>query len=271
MSLTSFLASSSALRQRLLKEFPKPAFRVKTELKAPPLTNSYGLTGTAFDYLLRFYLQKLNPNAQTRTWIAKQGLARLDVKYAGAGKDMFKEAERRHTQFLASNNIRPGREIAEAAVMLAHLDTVFRVRILDEAAFKPVPHEILDDLETMLAIIPADSFTARSRCVLNPRFGSASNLVGGADGDLIIDGTLIDLKSSKKPDLDRETFNQVLLYYVLSCIGGIENCREGAVEYLGVYFARYGVLHRIPVKEVVRQAQMSAFLEWFKECAKNGK
>jgi hypothetical protein len=184
---------------------------------------------------------------------------------------MFEEAEKRHRQFLTSNNIRPGREIAEAAVMLAHLDTVFRIRILDDAAFKPVPHEILDDLEAMLTIVPADSFTATRRCVLNPRFGSASNLVGGADGDLIIDGTLIDLKSTKKLELDRETFNQVLLYYVLSCIGGIENCPEGAVEYLGVYFARYGVLHRIAVKEVVMHAQMPAFIEWFKECAKNGK
>jgi len=31
------------------------------ELLAPPLSRDYGLVGTAFDYLLRFYIQRLNP------------------------------------------------------------------------------------------------------------------------------------------------------------------------------------------------------------------
>ena len=33
----------------------KPWFQVRAEIKAPPLSESYGWTGTAFDYLLRFY------------------------------------------------------------------------------------------------------------------------------------------------------------------------------------------------------------------------
>lgn len=35
-------------------------------------------------------------------------------------------------------------------------------------------------------------------CILNPAFGEAAALVGGADADLMIDNTLIDLKTTKK-------------------------------------------------------------------------
>jgi hypothetical protein len=32
-------------------------------------------------------------------------------------------------------------------------------------------------------------------------------------------------------------------YYVLSCIGGVDDCPRGAINHLAVYYARYGVLH----------------------------
>lgn len=69
MSLTSFIKNSD-VKEKFLQEFPKPEFRLKKELLAPPLTNHYGLVGTAFDYLLRFYIGHLNPKAITNQWIA---------------------------------------------------------------------------------------------------------------------------------------------------------------------------------------------------------
>ena len=61
MSLTSFLEQNADVRAKFLAHFTKPEFRVKSPLLAPPLTTSYGLAGTAFDYLLRFAVEKLNP------------------------------------------------------------------------------------------------------------------------------------------------------------------------------------------------------------------
>jgi len=49
-------------------------FRLKSPILAPPLTDCYGLLGTAFDYLLRFYVEKLNPGAKL-DWVGDQGLA----------------------------------------------------------------------------------------------------------------------------------------------------------------------------------------------------
>jgi hypothetical protein len=153
-------------------------------------------------------------------------------------------------------------------VRLAYLENVFRARIVDDNAFKPIPPAILDDLEAMLTLVCTEDFRARKRCVLNPTFGSASALVDGADADLIIDDTLIDIKSGKHFVFDRDIFNQLVGYYVLSCIGGIDNCPRGAIKHLAVYYARYGVLHRVRVSDFAVKKRMPAFIQWFKKCTK---
>src|SRR5205807_3779618 len=76
MSLTGFLAQRE-IRARFRAEFPKPRMAVKKPLVAPPLSRRYALVGTAFDYLLRFYLHRRNPSAVRRRWVAEEGLQRL--------------------------------------------------------------------------------------------------------------------------------------------------------------------------------------------------
>lgn len=275
MSLTSFIDSSAKLRARLLSEFVKPHFRIKAELKAPPLTQSHGLTGTAFDYLLRFYVEKLNPSpsVQIHRWTAQAGLARLASKNKPhpslqLAKQMFKEAQERHKKFLGSDASLPPRDLIESSVRLAYLENIYRINIVDDNAFKPLPAAILNDLQAMLDLLRPEEFRATTRCVLNPTF-PASALVGGADADLIIDDTLIDIKSGKHLELSREIFNQIVGYYVLSCISGIDNCPPGKLTYLAVYYARYGVLHRLKLSDFVVETRMPEFIEWFKECAKS--
>jgi hypothetical protein len=268
MSLTSLIDGNPTLRARLLSEFNKPEFRLKVDIKAPPLTTSHGLTGTAFDYLLRFYAKKLNPQARTRPWTAEGALALLCAKNSllPDAKRMFDEAQACYQEFLSSDIERPTRRLAEFSVRLAYLENIYRVRVVDREAFMPVSSAILDDLEGMLKLVRSEDFRATRRCVLNPTFGIASGLVGGADADLIIDDTLVDIKTGKHLVLDREIFNQLVGYYILSCIGGIDNCPAGTIKQLAVYYARYGVLHRINISEFVVEKRMPAFIKWFKKC-----
>ncbi|MCL4437716.1 hypothetical protein M1513_01605 [Patescibacteria group bacterium] len=76
MSLTSFLADKE-VRDKFAEQFPLPEFDLKGEILAPPLTDHYLLIGTAFDYLMRFYLKFLNPNAITQTWIAENAVSMI--------------------------------------------------------------------------------------------------------------------------------------------------------------------------------------------------
>ncbi|MCD6423793.1 MAG: hypothetical protein J7L42_06740 [Elusimicrobia bacterium] len=78
MSLTSFLKNKD-VKDAFKREFKKPQLKLQGELLAPPLTNHYGLVGTAFDYLLRFYIKRINPNAIEHPWVSEVSLYPLEV------------------------------------------------------------------------------------------------------------------------------------------------------------------------------------------------
>lgn len=272
MSLTSFLERNADVRARFLAHFKKPDFRVKSPLLAPPLTTSYGLAGTAFDYLLRFSIEKLNPQTTGSEWIAEQGLAAVSLFCGRAtttkAKLCLSLAKKRYRAFLRSSRTLPPPALIEAAVWLASLDTVFRCGFTSPKMFSPAPRALIKDLQAMLSLVRPEHFRAKRRCVLNPTFGRGSELVGGADGDLIIDDTLIDVKTSKHLLFEREYFNQLAGYYVLSCIGGVDDCAKAKIRYLAIYYARYGFLHRIAVVDCISESDLPAFLRWFKKRAR---
>ncbi len=94
----------------------------------------------------------------------------------------------------------------EEAIYLAQLDGVVRLGFiypnLGDAA-----REDVRDLNKLLSIFNPAQFRAKDICLLNPIFGKASHLIGGADADLCIDGMLIDIKTTKNFDLSRKYFN----------------------------------------------------------------
>ena len=71
MSLKSFVQVED-VRARLRVDLIMPVLGPAREILAPPLTKNYSLVGTAFDYLLRFHLQRWNPEANTSDWIAQK-------------------------------------------------------------------------------------------------------------------------------------------------------------------------------------------------------
>jgi len=52
----------------------------KKDTLAPPLTTHYGLVGTAFDYLFRFYIKYLNPKAITHRCVAESSLKYIELR-----------------------------------------------------------------------------------------------------------------------------------------------------------------------------------------------
>ena len=153
----------------------------------------------------------------------------------------------------------------EASIGLAYLDNVFRVGVIDPNMFAPAPEELIKDLTNMVSLLGPEPFKAKKRCLLNPTFGPGFLLVGGADADLIIDDTLIDVKTSKHLVFDREMFNQIVGYYVLSCIGEVDGCPQANVKQLAVYYARYGILHQIPIDACIDRTNLQQFIRWFRK------
>src|SRR5262249_26310468 len=70
MSLTSFLKLRDvAARVKPLR--PKTPRKIDAPLRVEPRSNRYMMVGRAFDYLLRFELQRLAPHAVVETWVAE--------------------------------------------------------------------------------------------------------------------------------------------------------------------------------------------------------
>lgn len=313
MSLTSFLTNKSNqdVRDKFKQEFPKPKLSVKCEILASPLTKNYGTVGTAFDYLLRFYLEYLNPGSITRPWIAfgshfelretlqelesgtkwkdmpiwikhnvfnllkrrglltnlplkREGLIKLIGDYYNKADTILSEAKRSHSIFLQTGKIND--ELIRTTLLLAQLDPILRANIID-LNIGIIDDKDIEDLRGLISIVNSNMFQAKRICLLNPNF-EYSYLVGGADSDLVVDDILIDIKTTKTLELSRSNFNQLIGYYALYKMGGIEGMPpKSYIKHLGIYFSRYGYLYLINVQDIIDETKFSNFLEWFKQRA----
>lgn len=301
MSLTSFLRIKE-VKEAFASEFEKPKLKLDWKIKVPPGTTNYSLVGTAFDYLMRFYLERLNPFAVTEPWVCERavevlnlglkdlselkeleeiqwwgvmsgiksqlGQTKLDYpKLVDMAETIVKEAKMRHSQYVKSGHMT--NEVIKTVILMSQLDLIFRGGYLYRNIGKVDRRDILD-LKSMLSIIPKNIFTAKSICLLNPTFGDAGKLIGGADADIVIDNRIIDIKTVKKCEIRRDNFNQIIGYYILGRIGGIgENHRVDAsdIEEIGVYFSRFGKCCLFDVDTIINQDTISAFMDWFKNRA----
>ena len=92
--------------------------------------------------------------------------------------------------------------------------------------------------------------------------------MGGADADLVVDDTLIDIKTTKKLTLERGAFDQILGYYVLYHIGGVgEISPKPAITKVAIYFSRFGYLYVVPISELVDSTTFPEFVQWFQKRA----
>lgn len=286
MSLTTFL-NNSDVRAKFSEEFAKPKFSVKKQILAPPVTKHYTLVGTAFDYLLRFYIGHLNlMKAMVRKWVAESSikamketremrvwldprkpplLVPIDDNLIAKANKMLSQAKATYSNYIQSGEM--NEELMKCTILLAQLDTYFRAGIIGED-FGIIDDGDVADLQKLISLVNPDSFKVKELCLLNPTFGEASLLIGGADADLIIDNALIDIKTTTQLEFKRDHFNELIGYYTLYKIGGIPSAPvEPKIENLGIYYSRYGELYTFPIAGVISLTKFPSFIEWFKERA----
>lgn len=279
MSLTSFI-KQPAIREGFRSAIIKPSFRPDKPMLAPPLTTNYRLVGTAFDYLLRFYLERFNPDTKTRGWVAELGVGRF---LPGGEPDMFELAEsylddaRQHYKTYLQNGVLTD-ELISASLRLTYFDWVFRsgVEGFNEENLQTLDERDIADLRALMSIVPEQDFKAQKACYLNPTFGSASPLVGGADADIIIDDKLIDIKTTKELKLKPDDLYQLVGYYILLSLGGMDGGSSQSIHYfeevceinyLCIYYSRHGYLHTMKIADLIAPESLPNFVKWFIEAA----
>lgn len=255
MSLTSILKGkqNKILRSKLSEEFPKPLLKLSANILALPRTKNYQIVGTAFDYLLRFYIENKYPNSKSGRWVADAAIFQLNqlskrrignVNYQGKSITMIdfqleisnhlEEVHSEYELFLESGLFTDA--LLMHSIFLAQLDLIFRVKYFDPNFGIYDPADI-EDLSQLIEIIDFKNFVTSGDVYCNPVFGKGSLIVGGADADLIIGDLLIDVKTTKHLKLDRIYFDQLLCYYILSLIGGVNlESNINPIKNIGVYF-----------------------------------
>jgi hypothetical protein len=257
MSLTSVL-SNPQVKKKLLKEFPNiPILKTKQKILAPSVSAHPQLVGVAFDYIVRFYIKRRKPSARERVWVAEASIewGLLPKHYKRKGLKILTDAKNEYSKYIKSGKFHLS--LLRSVFRLAQLDAIYRAGVID-SRLGFVDKKAIKDLRKLTSLLKPRFFKSTKRCELNPTFGSASEMVGGADADLIVGNTLIDIKVTKELKFTRKYFNQLIGYYVLSEIERsrdhfTSNCK---IKNLGIYFARHGLLYSFPVASVFNRTKL---------------
>ncbi len=292
VSVHSFLRIPGILSE-FRQHVPFPPLRLDGDLLAQPLTGNYSVVGQAFDYLLRFHLERVNRHAITTPWVAEAAVAigtRAGLKlgrHLAAAKAAYK-------QFLKDGLVADA--LLAAALKLARLDVLYRVGKLDMGLDRDEDPRDLADLRALLVLaeqhppfrlkhkvlaldptfgvpgwvpqvagMPPQAVKARlAKWGVKPKKkGYASLMIGGADVDLVLDEILVEIKTTKDLKVTPEIYYQLVSYYMLAALGGIVGLpRPYRVTRLGIYFPRFGRLVEVSAPVLSRR-----FVEWFIDSA----
>ena len=295
MSLTSFVRRPDVV-QRLKPFRPKGKRTLPVERRADPRTKHYTLVGVAFDYLLRFEIQRRSPHAESSPWVADGVVDRLRHESADGNlvvespimrdgsadpslgidpvelieiiQATVEDAKVVHAEYLQmSDPSRNDRErIAVQTLRLAHLDGIVRSRHLSPE-FQTVDQGDVDDLVELLSVAPATEFASGRRILLNPILGHAAPGIGGADADLVADDLLVEVKTTSKPEIKSDYLDQLLGYFILSTRAEVGAQPFPELKSIGIYFSRHGHLWQITTDEWTQHPDFQELVDWFFDMA----
>lgn len=275
MSLTHYLNHDTEIR-RLFAEIPnlKHFFHTMNDGPAfPPNVSSTILVkrdgppnpaiGHAYDYWLRAYVQKLNgmhEEKRPEDLTASFGVALLMEQ----GKDVIAEYEAvvdRRNAFI-KGELSDNPKVLHDCLLLAALETFYRSGYMPPGGINKPSERDYVDLGRLADETKKhkEFFIAQDTLFCNPNFGAASRLLGGADADLIIDNTLIEIKTESTFGYKAQHVRQLLAYYLL---GRLTPCFEADVKRLAIFNPRYGRYIYLDIEEVAEEVNLNIFTDQF--------
>lgn len=192
-----------------------------------------------------------------RTWIRKSEISRRVAA-------TLTNATRAVDRYSQTKEPTPGDRAALAAhaIRLAKLDLVRRRWVL-VPDFEEADPEDVRDLVDLLAITPFSDLINDRVLLLNPTFGEASRMIGGADADLIVGDMLVDIKTTKSDTIKLEHINQLLGYFLLARQHRAIDPTFPVINRIGLYYSRYGYLHSFEASSWTDHPAFPETERWF--------
>jgi hypothetical protein len=275
MSLTTTYKNHPEFRVWFKNIWPKVPIILSNDIMVESKfgQGSSAVIGTAFDYLLRFKIKKLNRRrVRNDSWLAeayyervrafeeiREAFSEEQFSHALRVKNIIKSARGRLKKYISGDL--ELEDLCRDALMLTTIDVVMRTGMFQDQVGE-INEIYIDELKGMIKVVDDNKFRVKKLAVLNPNFGDASSLVGGADADIILDKTLLDIKTSKSLATKRVMFDQLVAYFMLSKIQGLYE-----VENIGIYFARFGEIWSISVDQLFSGHDINSCISSFTDLA----
>jgi hypothetical protein len=284
MSLHS-LIQKAEVRQGFAARLLRPQAKLERGLQAPPLTANYEMVRGAFDYLLCFLLERLNPQMRAPAWPAERGVELIRLFQSAVAGEVptlsghpralkaaayLADARRQYRAYIQVGRITDN--LLVAAHRLAHLDVAVRASPdrVDWNSINYLSPEDARDLRAVLQLVDEKIFRTSRACIVRPRLNAAA-LVGGAEPDLIVGDCLVGITLTKDQRIDVREYFSLVAGWLLLGLGGIGR-DDGSVEQLpvtsvGIYFARFGQLWKVPIDSIMPSKTVPDVTRWFVETA----
>lgn len=227
-------------------------------IKSPRISSNPQLIGHAYDYFLQLFCERLN-KSKSNLNIPTDGLILYDYL-----TESFQYDSENNTELYIDSLKEWDYDMTKQSIIYGKLDQYFRCGVppID------IMNVVSDDIEDLHNLINSTTkneeiFRARDKFISNPHFGSSiTMLMGGADADLIIDHSLIDIKVRSKFGFESYPWHQLIGYYIL---GLLTPNIEYTISRLSIWNPRYEVLMFIDINELFNIIDMKEFISKFIE------
>ncbi|MEA3202264.1 MAG: hypothetical protein QOE90_3692 [Thermoplasmata archaeon] len=206
-------------------------------LLAPPARASPAIAASAFAHLLRAEATRRNPAATLRTLAEPADAPALDPDVAQAAERTLDEARRDFARYVALREP----DATLRAAMAAHALLLARLDARDARLGQPEEPDDVADLLAMLALVPWDQMG-----------GAAEADLGD---DIILDGRLVLLKTSRRAPPDADAMRELVARLVLVRV-------ERDVREVAIYAARHGRLWTWPAEPIVSHPAFPQLERW---------
>lgn len=262
MSLVGLIKANKPFREAVKKLTVRPDVSGESPHFTAPKTKQNMLVGTAFDYLVGYTIEHLS-GAKVRSrssLVADRSLSILRHQMAGEDNPHLRNAEMRVEMCKAHASVyledgRLTREFAASLIEVSRLDALYRGGVNPRMPLAKAAKGDIDDLMAMHKIMPLDRLSALHSAYIGPDFGFSSDIVGGADADFVVDGSLLDTKTTIKKSITLSMWCQVVGYYLLNRIERKVGNPFIEIDKIGIYFGRYGEICEVSVKDSISEPE----------------
>lgn len=258
MALTKHIKNNTLFRQEFTKCVNLNIYQTvfknynlsQYQKKVENITKHYSLIGMAVDYMLRFRISEhLNVDKEE---FLNNTMAFKIIELINCNVLLYEH-------FLEASLCFYKNELEKAFLMFSEIEIYGRSgeiylncfnedTIVELKLFEPIYQSFIDN-----------HLKSTQQILLNPSFLNSIK-IGGADSDLIIGDTLIDIKNTKDIKISRDYILQLLGYYVLATLDNIK------IDNVALYFSRYDVMVKFKVDTLINSKTnlMNVFYNFFK-------